>query len=395
MRQPLRLRFQVLAFAIIRLFQNTGYRMIYPFLPAIARGLGVNQESIALAITARASLGLFSPIFGSFAESRGRKAAMLVGAGMFTVGMALVAIWPTFPSLVISLLLVSTSKIIFDPAMQAYLGDRVHYRQRGLAIGLTEFGWSGAFLVGVPIVGWLIELAGWSSPFIWLALVGGGLTALLWRMLPPEARHTSARPAFREGLRVVLTNRIALAGLSLAFLLSAANESINIVYGSWMEGQFGLQVAAIGLVSTIVGIAELGGEGGVAALSDRLGKRRSAGIGIGVFGLACLLLPLLGGHLETALVGLFMFYAGFEFAVVSSIPLMTELMPQARATLMALNVTSFSLGRVMGSLIGQPLYQLGLGANGVVGFALSLIALMMIAFFVRENHAHQPAPAAE
>jgi predicted MFS family arabinose efflux permease len=384
MKQP-RLRFQVLAFAVTRLFHNTGYRMVYPFLPAIARGLGVSPESIALAITARASLGLFSPIFGSFAESRGRKAGMLMGAGLFTAGMALVVVWPTFPSLVLSLLLVSTSKIVFDPAMQAYLGDRVHYRQRGLAIGLTEFGWSGAFLLGVPVVGWLIERAGWSSPFLWLMLVGAGLFVLLWRMLPAEARHTSARPAFREGLRLVLTNRVALAGLSLAFLLSAANESINIVYGSWMEGQFGLQVAAIGLVSTIVGIAELGGEGGVAAISDRLGKRRSAGIGIGLFGVSCLLLPLLGGRLDTAMVALFLFYFSFEFAVVSSIPLMTELMPQARATLMALNVTSFSLGRVLGSLIGQPLYHLGLGANGVVGFALSLTALMIVMFFVRES----------
>jgi len=34
---------------------NSGYRMVYPFLPVIARGLGVELSDLALAITARSS----------------------------------------------------------------------------------------------------------------------------------------------------------------------------------------------------------------------------------------------------------------------------------------------------------------------------------------------------
>src|SRR5262245_25970624 len=104
--------------------------MVYPFLPTIARGLGVSLEQVTLGITARSLLGLFSPLFGSIADSRGRKFAMMAGLLIFIAGMLVVMIWPTYPALVAALVLTTLSKIIFDPAMYAYLGDRVPYQQR-------------------------------------------------------------------------------------------------------------------------------------------------------------------------------------------------------------------------------------------------------------------------
>jgi len=416
---PVRLRYQVLAFSITRTIVNTAYRMIYPFLPAIARGLGVSLESITLAITLRSGMGLLSPAFGSFADVWGRKTALLLGVSLFTAAMVLVAAWPSYPALVISLLLVGISKIIFDPAMYAYLGDRVPYRQRGLAIGLAEFGWSGAFLLGIPLAGWLIARAAWpapfpwaqtaqlgiplltglvpqerwDAPFVWLALLGVGLVMLLWKILPSDIRQGSSRTSLRQGFRTILSYPSAVAGLTISILINASNETVNIVYGVWMENAFGFQVAALGAASAIIGIAELGGEGLVAGFVDRIGKRRAVGFGLGSLALACVLLPLIGTTWQGALLGLFIFYLAFEFTLVSSIPLMTELVPSARATLLAGNVAALSLGRMLGSLLGPVLFTFGLPANALAAALMNVIGLAALIFVVRENVAKIPAQA--
>jgi predicted MFS family arabinose efflux permease len=381
-----RLRFQLLAFSLIRLVVNTGYRMVYPFLPAIARGVGVDLLTLQNAIAVRSSLGAVGPLLGSVADTRGRKTAMIFGMALFIVGMVAVAISPTFPALVIALLLTAASKIVFDSAMQAYLGDRVHYSQRGLAIALTEFGWSGAFLLGIPLVGWLIARSDWHAPFPWLVMLGLAGTFWLWRIIPPDNTQAVQRQSLRSGLGIVLSHRAAVAALCVSMLLSSSNEIVNIVYGEWMESAFGLQVAALGAASIVIGVAELVGEGLVAGLVDRLGKRRAVAAGLIVYAIACLLLPILGGTLPGALFGLFLFFLGFEFTLVSIIPMMTELVPGARATLMSANLTAFSLGKAAGGVIGPALFFYGLPVNSVVAAVFNLVALGTVLLLVREDH---------
>src|SRR5215510_4201410 len=93
----IRLYTQLGLFLTIRMVMNSGYRMIYPFLPFIARGLGVTEEAVTLGITLRATVGLVSPFLGSVADTRGRKRAMLAGLAMFLGAMLMVFISPTYP----------------------------------------------------------------------------------------------------------------------------------------------------------------------------------------------------------------------------------------------------------------------------------------------------------
>jgi predicted MFS family arabinose efflux permease len=104
--------------------------------------------------------------------------------------------------------------------------------------------------------------------------------------------------------------------------------------------------------------------------------------------LAALALIFLGRTQAGALVGLFFFYLTFEFTLVSSIPLMTELLPSARATLMAFNVAALSMGRALGDLLAPRLYTLGFWyvVLGAVGFNLmALVALRKIKFSTRQE----------
>ena len=357
--------------------------MIYPFLPVFARSVGVNLETMALVATARSTLGLAGPVLGSLGDQIGRKRAMLIGLVLFICGLFLVIFWPTYISLMLGFLLGAAGKIIFDPAMQAYLGDRVLYAKRGRAIALTELGWSWASLLGLPLVGWVIARAGWVAPFPLLAGLGGIAILILWRILPSDPRTPQANAGFRHALRAILAHPAALAGLGVGLLTSLSNETVNIVYGAWIEQDFGLKVEALGAASAVIGLAELCGEGFVASLTDRIGKRWAIGSGIALIIVSCLSLPFLRHTLPGALGGLFFFFIAFEFTFVSAISLMTELVPDARATMMAGNLTAAAIGRALGALIGPMLFTYGLLANSTAAAMLAALALVILIRFVR------------
>ncbi len=354
----MRLRFQLLIFMLLRTILNTMHRMVYPFLAVFARGLGVEITTLSFVVTLRSFIGIFAPVLGSIADPRGRRFGMLLGIFLFIAGMSLVAIAPSFWTFSIAVLLAILSKYLFDPSMQAYFGDRIPYERRGTALAITEGSWSLAFIAGVPLMGWLIARFGWNAPFPLLAGLGLGMFIVIWRIMPlHDPLHSKSTTTSIANVRVVLTNLPALAGISIAMWASASNELVNLIFGVWLEDSFGLKIAALAGASAVIGLSELSGEGLVALTTDRLGKPRALVLGLVGNILAALLLPIVGRTPVGALAGLFLFYITFEYVLVSHIPLMTEVMPNARATLLSFNVMGHSLGRTAGALLAVFIYE--------------------------------------
>jgi predicted MFS family arabinose efflux permease len=367
----MRLRFQISIFTLLRTIFNTVHRMAYPFLGVFARGLGVDVTTISLAITSRSVIGMFIPFISSISDHRGRKFGMLVGAATFTAAVSLVAIYPSAWTLGIALILALLGKFLFDPAMQAYIGDRIPYQRRGLALSVTEFGWSLAFIGGIPLVGLLISRFGWSAPFPVFALLGVGMIITILLMIPNDHPETVVNNNFAN-FKLVLTSIPTLAGIFIGMFASAGNELVNLIFGVWLEDTFALKISALAIASAIIGISELSGEGLVAVFTDRLGKKRALTVGLLACGLSSILLPLISGTETGALVGLSFFYITFEFVMVSHVPLMTEQLPAARATVMSFNLTGHSLGRVMGALLATFIYQ---------SFGFTIVTILSAVFY--------------
>jgi predicted MFS family arabinose efflux permease len=369
------LRIQIIAFAFIRTVVNTMHRMVYPFLPVFSRGLGVDLSALSLALTSRQFIGIFGPFLSIVVENRGRKTGMITGLGIFTSGVVLVVLRPTYPVFVLTLILTTLGKYMFDPHMQGYLGDRIPYERRGLALAVTELGWSLSFIVGIPVMGFLIARGGWLSPLGTLIFLGLASILLIGKLIPSNSDDKVNWSQMRSNFTKVLRHLPALIILSIGIAISAANEVINLVFGVWLEDSFGLQVLALSGAAAAIGIAELGGESLMGIITDRLGKERSIGWGLVANCLAAAIFPILGRSLSGAVIALFLFYITFEFTLVAIIPLMTEIIPTARVTLMAFNVAAFSLGRALGALAATPLYQFGISGSAVAAIFLNLIAL--------------------
>ncbi len=377
-RPPLSMRDQVILFTIVRLVMNIASRMIYPFLAVFARGMGVELTQITLALTVRQLSGVLIPFLSPLADRRGRKFSLLLGLGMFILAAGAVALRPVYGVFFAATALGFLGVFTYVPAMQAYLGDHIAYHQRGQSLAMTELSWALSFIIGMPLVGLLINRLGWQSPYAVVALLAlGGFGLVAW--LVPAGKPTAAgRESTWQSFRRLLAHPSALAMLALSASFTSANEVINVVFGVWMEGQFGLKVAALGAAAAVIGVAELAAELLTALLVDRLGKRRSTMIGVLANALVALMLPWMGAQLWSALIGLGLFFLTFEFAIVSSLPMASEVMPESRATLLGFNITAFAIGRALGSGLAPFLFTWGLPANAAAAVVFNLFALLAL-----------------
>jgi len=379
-----------------RLALNMQMRVIYPFLPAISRGLGVPLQTTSLLLTARAVANLSSPLYGALSDRFGRRALMLAGLVILVVGTLGVILAPSFAVVLAAIAFLSLSKAVYDPAVLAYLGDAIAYERRGRMMGILALMWPTSWLIGVPIGGYLIAAFGWRSPFIFIGLLGVlslGLTVYFRGVGMESTPSSDPGQVLNTGgingwLRHSLSAipRRAWAALMVSLLVVMAIENVYIVYGAWLEKQFGLTVAALGVASIVICLAEFAAEGASTGWVDRIGKRRAVIAGLAVNIAAYLLLPQLAGNLAAALAGLFLVYLTFDFSIVSTLPLITELAPQARGTMMALNVAAMAVGRLVSSLIAVRLWTAGgLIANTLVSAVVVVLALGILVSFVRER----------
>jgi len=370
----IKIKFHLFLFTLARTIINTNYRMVYPFLPVFAKEMGVATASLAMAFSVRSFLGVFGPFLATIADTHDRKTGILLGVGLFTAGSGLVGIFPNFWGFIAGTSLVLLGNGVFIPSLNAYLGDNVPFEKRGRVLAITELSWALAFIGGIPLVGLLLESYSWVTPFLIFTIIGILLFLLFAWILPSNRIQSTEGNNIKQNFGRILRTWPALAGLLAGILFTGANETVNLIFGVWIEDQFGLNFAALAIASVVIGVSELSGEVFSAVWLDAIGKRRVIWIFLGVNSLAALLLPLTDGVLAWALAGLALFYISFEIVLVSALTLMSEVVPSARATMIAATVAGFSLGRMLGDLIAPGLYGISFWLCCLAAVALNTLA---------------------
>lgn len=377
-----KLRWIIGAVTLTRLFINTARRFAYPFAPVLSRNLGVTLPAVTSIIAINQLTGVLGILFAPIADRWGYRNMMLVGLGLLTVGMFIGGAFPFYATVLIALFLGGLGKTVFDPSLQAYVGQRVPYIRRGLTVGIIETSWAGSSLIGIPFIGLIMDRYGWRSPFFFLCVVSIlGLIGL--KLLIPDdrlERHVCGKKSnILAAICLLAQKREAIGAIGFSFFLSAANDNLFVVYGAWLEKTFSLGVVALGATTMIIGAAEFLGEMLTAFLADRVGLLRVIITGTIFTTASYLMLPVLGHSLPFALTTLFILFVSVECSIVTTISLCTEVMPEARATMMSGYLAAASLGRVTGALMGGPVWLMGgIHGTGIVSACIGCIALLFI-----------------
>ena len=369
---------------LTRAVHDVAMRMVYPFVPEIAAGLGVSVAQVGLLISLRNGVVVIAPAFGAMSDRIGHRRSAMLGLVMLGLGLLITGLANGMGLAAVGFILTGIGSAIFIPTLLAYVSDRVPYARRGRVTGAIEMTWGLAGMIGVPIAGLIITAIGWRAPFIILGLAafgGGGLILLL-----EESRD---QHILRQALKLAALrqNRSAMAFIVTWFLMFFAFENIQVGYASWLESQFGLNTAARGTVQILFGVFEITASLSSALFLDRIGKKRGVTGGLIVVLIGYVILATLGSSaLWLGLGAISITFLGFEFSVVSGVPIMGEQVPAARGTLIALVMTAGGLGRMIADWTGSALASgAGFSAAAAVSAIAALITVGLFARWVRES----------
>lgn len=373
-----------------RLLIDTVAQLFNPFLTIFAVGLGVDVVTLGRLLSLRLVTGIFTPVMGALADRHGYRRMMRLAILCVIAGLLLIGGSRGMVLLVLGMVVMGIGQAGFVPTLHAYLSARLPYNVRARGLGILEYSWALAGIVGLFVMGQLIAATDWRIPLFVLAVGLGGIW-LLFGLLPaahPQQHLTVVPPAVsRSSLRRFTSffdlgshSRSAYGAIAADALLFFAGMQLMVIYGAWLNQEYGLGAAALGSVALLLGCFDLAASVSVSIFTDRLGKRRSVLIGTLGTLLGNALLPFLNLSLPIAVAGIALTRGSFEFGIVSQISLLSEQAPDQRGKVLSLGSAVVMMGGALANLTGPWLYVhygvWGLSAASVVALVISLVLVI-------------------
>jgi predicted MFS family arabinose efflux permease len=383
----------------MRLLIDIGAQMFNPFLPIFAAGLNIDVVAMGRLVGLRNATGIFAPVFGSIADRRGYRIVMSSGLLASAAGMAVIGASSGVVQTAIGMILIGLGGAAFVPTLLAYLGARLPYHEVARGIGMLEYSWALTGIVGLSLMGLLIAATNWRVPFFVLAAGFVGAFFAM-RTLPSAREEESAetsgqeinpRPSgFQASLREIFVidfnRRSAFANLAATGFTYFGAMLIMIIYGVWMEDQFGFGPSQLGIVAFLFGCFDLVGSVCVSLFTDRFGKRRSVILGATGALISYLAIPFLSFAAIPAVLGTAVSRGFFEFAIVANITLLNGQVPVQRAKVMTISAAITLSFSTIASFTAPALYE-HISITGITAISafFTAVALILLVTRVKEN----------
>lgn len=236
-----------------------------------------------------------SPVIGSLSDQYGRRPVLLLSAAGLGADYVLMALAPNLWWLALGRIIAGVTSASFT-TVYAYLADITPPEKRARAYGLVGAAFSGGFVAGPLLGGFLGEL----SPRVPFWVAGGlSLVAFLYGLFVlPESLLPERRMAFSWsranpfGAMRLLRSHRELFGLAIVnFLLYFAHHVFSAVFVLYAGYRYGWSAWEVGLLLALVGALDMLVQGVlVGPVVRRYGDRATMVFGLfgGAVGIACM-----------------------------------------------------------------------------------------------------------
>ncbi len=356
---------------------------VLPVLPRYVRGpLDAGNIAVGIVIGSYAVTGLLlRPFAGRFADHRGRRPTVLIGAGLVAIAGFLYLLPLGVGGLIAARLFLGAGEGTVFTSGSAWIVDLAPEGRRGRVIGLYGLAVWGALSVG-PLLGELIQHAGGYTP-VWIfaaciPLVGGAIATRVPDPFEPAA-HLGEHHALIE--REAVRPGIALALASIGYAAMAAFvvlhlDARGVGHGATVFGAFATMVVLTRLI---------GGD-----LPDRVGPIRVAtvaaaveAVGLATMGLATTLPVALAGALAMG-AAFSLLYPSLSLIVVNRVS------DRRRGAALGTFTAFFDAGVGLGApLAGLAAALTSYEGAFLLGAMVALVAMTTIVFFVSPGRDQQ------
>lgn len=373
--------------------------------------------ALALAFSARASLGLVMPVWdaelgwsrsfvsgagaaalivmagvapfaGRIADRRGPRAALVLGLGALALGCALVAATGSRWMFLAAFSVVSAIGFgIVATHVVSTAVARSFARNQGLAIGIATSGATAGQFVIVPLVASVLAVAGWRWSFAALAIAAAALVPLLWWLLAAGGRDAASE----DGREAHVSLAADLAGLvkqrafhvlfwSFAlcgYTTTGVIETHFLPFAAYCGFAPVPSASAYGLLSAV----NMGGMIAAGWLADRMNRPLLLGAIYLLRGLTFIVLM----QAEASLEMLFVFAALFGAVDYATVPVTASLVAshlglRVMGLAMGLIAAGHAIGGAAGAFLGGYLFDLyaRFDAIWISSVALAVLAGLIV-----------------
>ena len=353
---------------------------VAPMLVTIAASLGASLSEVA----ATASLyyllyGVMQPVWGRLSDRVGRVRVMRLTLFGATLAGVISALAPNLGVLVATRALVGGLFAAVIPAALVYVGDTVGMDSRQKALADLMAASAVGTALATALGGLAAYLDAWRIAFAVPALAGGVLALLLRRLPEPEGFALEEREGPLVQIGRVLARPWAVAVVVIAAVEGAVILGFLTFLAPSLESD-GFSPAVAGLAVGLYGLAVLGWTRAVKLVSDRLGPAALILIGGGLLALGYAS-GALGQSLASVGIAAVLVGGGFAFMHSTLQTWATEVVPQARATVISLFAAALFVGSGVATTVAAPLAEAGsfgllFATAAVVAVPLGLFAAL-------------------
>ena len=357
-----------------------------PVLTQIAGEFNITTGTAGLVVAAYGAPGIVVTVLtGPYSDRFGRKRFLVTGSlimGLFTL---LSAFATSFAVLVAMRIIAGIGGSVIFPNTTATVGDNFSYRDRGSAMGTVIGLNTMAGVIGVPLAGVLAEATSWR---VSVGLVGvlsiAAALLLLWKLRPAQTHLSES--AIRDMYRSIVTNRSALGAIGSSFLGALYWFTWATYIVVFFENMFRLSEGVASILALTQGLGVLLGSQLGGRLGARIGHKPIVAGSVLLSGTLLLLQTNLGLPLPATAVLNLLLSAVIGARFASNTTLLTEQVPEARGTLLAVSASVTSASIVVGAAVGGLLIDgSGFWALGAFCFVSALLAALVVWIFVREE----------
>jgi predicted MFS family arabinose efflux permease len=350
---------------------------VAPMLVTIAAALGASlAETAAIASVYYLLYGAMQPVWGMLSDRLGRVRVIRLTLFGAAVAGILSAAAPNLGVLIAARALAGGLFAAVVPASLVYVGDTVGMdsRQRALAdlMAASAVGTALATVAG----GLAAYLDVWRLAFAAPALAGVALAVLLTRLPEPKgfAAENRERPLVQIGRVLGRPWAVVVVGIAL---VEGAVILGSLTYLAPALESAGFSPAVAGLAVGLYGLAVLGWTRAVKLLTNRLGASGLILIGGGMLSLGCASAAA-GQSLASVSAAAVLIGGGFAFMHSTLQTWATDVVPEARATVISLFAAALFAGSGIAAMAAAPLAEAG--AFGLL-FALAALVAVPLGLF--------------
>lgn len=365
---------------------------VQPLMPLFSRIFEVSPARSSLVLSVTTGIMAVAMLFASsFSEWWGRRRVMvasLVSAAALTCAFAFVEDWH---DVVLLRALIGLTISGLPAVAMAYLGEEMHPKAIGLAMGLYISGSAVGGLAGRVLAGVGADYFPWRGTLAAIGVMGLACGVILARSLPPSRNFQKAAPSLSglaRGFAQHLHDGRQRILYALAFLLMGAFVCVYNYVGYRLSAEpYNLSQTAVSLLFSIylVGIFSSSFMG---HLATKLGRDRMLKLGIALMiaGVALTLIP----YLPLIVFGMAVLTFGFFGSHAIASAWVAANAAHARGQASALYLFAYYLGSGGLGTLGGFFWS---GA-GWVGVSALLLGILAVAYYLARAIPTQSSPAA-